>query len=323
MSAKARRITLGVLVSGGLLALVISRLDTATALDRLQQAEWPWLLAAFGVSLLVLLARGLRFALLCRQSPLKVVTAAIATQNFLTRITPLRLGELSLPYLLHRTVGEPPAPALVSLVLVRLVELWVLIGLVVAAGVAWFGSAEVTTTLVLAGILGGMTLALAFFRPLLAFAVRAFEALVKHLGLDGVGLVSKALGQLQGAVAGEHRLDRRQRFALAAGTVLVLGLQLVLYDTLLRACGLHLDWRQVVVGSTAAQVVGALPVATVGSLGTHETGWTAGFMWVGLSLTDAVVSGLLTQVITLIFAGVFALPGWAWLARFGRSKTAP
>ena len=318
MSPRTRRITLGLLVSTGLLTLAVSSLDTDTAIARLQQADGRWLLAAFGVSVLVLLARALRFTLLCERSPFSVVTPVIAAQNFLTRVTPLRLGELSLPYLLHRTTGEAPAATLVSLLLVRLVELCVLIGLVVGAGLAWFGTQEAATTLVLGGVLTLMIAALVFFRPLLTFGVRLFAAVVRRLGLDGIGLVQKVQRQLTQAAEGEHQLDARRRWALAGGTVLVLGLQLLLYDTLLRACGLHLDWRQVVVGSTAAQVVGALPVITVGSLGTHETGWTAGFVWVGLGWTDAVLTGLVTQVVTLAFAGLFALPAWAWLLRHRR-----
>ena len=72
--------------------------------------------------LAVLLARGLRFRVLTTRAGLVTVTAAIGVHNFLVRIIPFRLGELSLPYLLARQ--EPLTRTLLSLVLVRLLELW-------------------------------------------------------------------------------------------------------------------------------------------------------------------------------------------------------
>mgnify|MGYP000185686923 CR=1 FL=1 len=53
---------------------------------------------------------------------------------------------------------------------------------------------------------------------------------------------------------------------------------------------------------------GALPVISVGSVGTHETGWVAGFVWVGMAVPDAMLTGLFTQVTTLSFAVLFAIP---------------
>ena len=311
MRSKVGRIVIGLTVSAGLLTLVISSLDLETAAARLKDLDWRWFIAALAAAVAVLIARSVRFEMLCERSPLRVMVPSIAMQNFFNRVTPLRLGELSLPYLLHRTVGEQPAKSLISLLLVRLVELWVLLSLM-AAGLAWFGTGD--SALVIAGLLLVlMTIALVYFHAFLALGIRLFELMVKKLGLDKFELIKKVQIQLIRVTEAEHTLDAKRRLALSVGTVLVLGLQLLLYNAVLRACGLNLDWHQVIVGSTAAQVVGALPVISVGSVGTHETGWIAGFVWVGVGWSDAVLTGLVSQVVSIVFAALFALPAWLWL----------
>ncbi|MCB9526296.1 MAG: flippase-like domain-containing protein [Myxococcales bacterium] len=324
VTARARRIALGLAVSAGLLAAILAGVDGEAAWARLRQADGLWLVISFLVSAAVLWARGLRFWGLSSQSSLGTVTAAIALQNALTRVTPLRLGELSLPYALHRVAGEPAAPALVHLVLVRLVELWVLTCAATVAGLIWFGAGPGGQGIAGGVLLGGlavMTAALAFFRPLLAWAVRLATALAGRLGLDGKPAVGKALAALAQAADGSNRLDGRRRRWLVGGTLAVMALQFILYYALLRACGLDLAPAQVVVGSAGAQVAGALPVVSVGSLGTHETGWTAAMTWVGLGFTDAVISGLFTQLVTLVFAAVFVPAAWWGLARAQRGFT--
>ena len=64
---------------------------------------------------------------------------------------------------------------------------------------------------------------------------------------------------------------------------------------------------------------GSLPLPTVGNVGTHETGWTLGFQAMGVSLQDAVVTGVASGLITLGFAVVFAIP--AGLLHIARSPS--
>src|SRR5690606_24827496 len=123
------RAGLAVLVSGLLVAWLLSKLDAEQALSRLRGVETQWLAVAAACSFGVLLCRSLRFSLLTRDAGLPVVTASIAVQVFMNRITPLRLGELALPYLLQKYGGEDNARSLVHLLLVRLIDL----GLVAAA----------------------------------------------------------------------------------------------------------------------------------------------------------------------------------------------
>lgn len=323
MNNRRRQLALGLLVSGGLLAVVLSQLELDAFRQRVAQADPIWLMAALGVSLLVLVARGLRFHALCLVAGRADVTAAIAVQNALTRITPLRLGELSLPLLLRRRADEAPAHVLISLVLVRLFELWVLLATALISGLAWFGldGAGRTSAMVLGLVV--MTAVLITFRFWLRVGLKTLRWFVAALNIESVGPIAKGIAALTSAASESGRLRTRGLLGLGFGTLVVVCLQFVLFGTLMAACGLYPHPLQLLVGAAAAQVAGALPVLSVGSLGTHETGWALGFVWVGLALDDAIVSGLFTQIATLVFAGLFAIPGWWALARPKKPKVAP
>ncbi len=304
------RALLALLVSGGLLAAVLWGVDTSAAWARITGADPRWLLASFGVSFVVLIARGLRFRVLTSRANAVQVTTAVALQNFLVRVTPFRLGELSLPYLLHREADEPAGEALVSLLLVRVLELWLLLVAAIASAVAWFGDTSGQAAAV--GVLLVLTTALFAFRTWLRAGTAVAQRIAARTGLDRVDVVRRGFDQLEQAVSENARLTSAQRWGTGVGTVIVVALQFVLYGCLVKACGLDLHPLQLIVGATAAQVAGALPVLTVGSVGTHESGWTLAFVALGVGLTDAVTSGLFTQLVTLAFAAVFALPAW-WL----------
>ena len=81
---RARQGAIALLVSGGLLALVFSQMDTDAALARLREADWRLIGLSFVLSFAVLIVRGLRFWFLTSQSPFSSVTAAIAAGS-LTR----------------------------------------------------------------------------------------------------------------------------------------------------------------------------------------------------------------------------------------------
>lgn len=306
------RALLACLISALLIAALLSQIDPAEAIERVRGAEPGPILAALGFSALMLFARTLRYRLVTTRSGLGDVAAATAVQVAANRLAPLRLGELSLPWLLHRASGEPPVPIVVHLLLIRLLELWVvLVAAAIAAGL-WFAGRDSGASPLVAGLgVAGLSLSLLAFRRLVRFGVAIGRRLAAATPLRKVAALPKIFDQLDAAVEDAARLDPKRRLALFGLTVAVMALNYAVFGALLAALGFQLDPRQIVIGVTASQLAGALPVLSVGSLGTHETGWTAGFAWVGMAVPDAVLSGLFTQAVTLGFAVLFALPAAA------------
>lgn len=309
---------LGAAVSAALFALILSQIDLDAAWDRLGAARPLWLGAALATAFVVLCLRGVRFWLLARSAPWGLVTCAVAVQNFLLRVTPFRAGELSLPWLLSRVGGESAAESLVALLVIRLLDLIIVLACAVGAGLWWFGGA-LDGALTLLGVGAALLVVmLARFRWCLAQGLRLGRWLAEKTGLIRVGFVPRTLDALDGAVASSARMTRRQWAAMAVATAALTVVHFAIYGCLLAAFSSDTSVPQLVVGTALTQVSAALPVPTVGSIGSYEAGWIAGFVWVGVPLKEAALMGVVTQLITLLFALVFALPaGWILARRSG------
>jgi len=315
LRSKAARAALAIVVSLALLAALLSRLDLGEAAERFRTADPGWLAAAAVFSLAVLVIRGARYAVLNRHAGMGLTTAATAIQVFLNRVTPLRLGELSLPWILRRHAGEDAARSIVSVVLVRLVDLAIVAAaIVVGVGLRPRGDGApplLPSLLALVVLCAGLLT----FRTWLRVGADAAAWLVDRAGLSRYPAIGRALGKLRAAVADGERMTAKQTTWMVATSLGVFVGQMFLFDALLRAFGVGIGWLELAQGGAVAQAGAAIPVAAFGSFGTQEASWVAGFVWVGVSLQDALVTAIACQFVTLAFAAIFALPAWLWLAR--------
>ncbi|AKU91945.1 lysylphosphatidylglycerol synthase domain-containing protein [Vulgatibacter incomptus] len=314
MSPKALRGLVAFAVSGALVAFLLSRLDLASAFERFRSADPAWLVAAAALSLVVLFLRGIRFSSLSDRARLPLTTAAVAVQVFLNRVTPFRLGELSLPWLLGRHAGEDGARALVRLLLVRLVDLLVVAGAVVVAAASRAGSGG-PALLPTAALLGLLLAVLFTFRRWLSPLLNLIRRAVALAGLGKVGAIDRVLSRLAGAASDGDALRPRQRVTVALTSLGVFVVQMAMFAAILRAFGIGLPVEALALGGAVAQAGAAVPVASVGTFGTQEASWVAGYVWAGLPMEDAIVTAIASQLLTLLFAALFALPAWLWLER--------
>jgi uncharacterized protein (TIRG00374 family) len=75
---------------------------------------------------------------------------------------------------------------------------------------------------------------------------------------------------------------------------------------------------EIVIGSTGAALGSVLPINAIGSFGTLEVGWAAGFALVGMPIEDGVATSLLVHVCLLIFSA--ALMGAGYLIGSGGAR---
>ena len=166
-----------------------------------------------------------------------------------------------------------------------------------------------------------LTVMLFSFRVWVSWGARIAGSLTRLLGMSRIQFVQDILERIDEAVSNSDRQSFKKWFLLLASSALVFVLTVATYDCLLRAVDLELNPLQVIIGVAVAMVAGAIPVTSVGSFGTHETGWTAGFVWVGLNLNDALITGLITQVMTLVFNVVLAAPAHLYLLRKNQAQS--
>lgn len=301
------------LVSGGLVAWLLSRIDLADAMSRLAAADPRWMALAALFSLAVLLLRSLRFRSLVVGAGYPLTTAAVAIQVFLNRVTPFRLGEISLPLLLRRHAGEDTASSLVGVVFVRLVDLAIVAG-AVAVSFAWATDAPgggwmaAALALLLAALL-------ASFRWWLGACARLLRDVATRWGWTRSAKVEGAIGKLVAATAEGRRLDQGGLLVVTLSSLGIFLAQTAMFGCILVAFGVHLPLPALARGGAVAQAGAAIPVAAVGTIGTQEASWVAGYAWVGVPLEVAIVTGIAAQLLTLAFAAAFAGPAWLWLSR--------
>ena len=307
-------VTLSIAISAALVAMMLSRLDIETLLTRGRHVRVEWLLVAALCSVSVLLARGARIAVLVPQAAFNICVAAVSQQQFLNRVTPLRLGELSLPWHLSRHAGESAIRSLAHVVMIRLFDLALVLLTVTAALLLRVD----TTHAVLLPLALGLVLTLVSIwamSPALRWLYQVLVWAALRAGVQEKSWVRSKLLQFQTLNEGGFVIQRRQRWLVWALSVVVLVFQIGLFAGLLLAFDVTLPLLALVQGASVALLGGALPVASVGTIGTQEASWVVGFTWVGVRQSDAILTGIACQVITLVFAAFHALFGALALAR--------
>jgi uncharacterized membrane protein YbhN (UPF0104 family) len=305
-------VALAVCISALLIAALVESANLATLWPRVAHADRVWTVVAAACAVAVLLFRGLRFATFTQVAPLNAVIGAIGVQNLILRVTPLRLGELALPVVLTR-FGESELRTGIALVRVRLVELAIVLATGIAAASARLGPERarglVAAAMALAFVIGS----LAFLSPLLGAVSEVLERTLARF--PRLERLREPLSRLAQALSEEAATPARRRATFFAASAAVTTGQYAMLGALARAFGLPIDVMDALVAVSIAQVASAIPLATVGTVGTYEMGWTLGFVAIGVPFDDAVATGVATQLVTLAFAALLALPCWSLLRR--------
>jgi uncharacterized membrane protein YbhN (UPF0104 family) len=132
-------------------------------------------------------------------------------------------------------------------------------------------------------------------------AVNLTEGLMLRLGAQSfapAAFVLKTLHKIVAAFAAIHSFRRY---------LLVFGWSLCLWATIfsrfyafMRGIGIETSLLETIVGSTFAVISKSIPFLTFGGIGTHEAGWTIGFVLVGFDKTTAISSGFAINILTLL-----------------------
>ena len=301
--------------TGVALAVVLVAMARPAAIVALLARSRPGgLVAAFAGTVLVLLLRGSRLALVAgRRLPPGRAIAVAAASNAAVVVLPLRAGELALVPLL-RAAGVPGTiRGLSLLVSVRLLD--------IAGLLVWVAVAAAA----LDGRHGWPALALAAL-PLLAaglvaVALRLLRRAARRWRTAG-GVRRRALLQL---LQVRRELREAVRSPLRVGGALLLSVAIWggiwLYTLLLvRAMGLLWPAVAVLLGVIGGAAGAALPLNALGNFGTLEVGWTAALAATGVPAADALAAGFATHLYAVAFNAVLGALGVGCLA-FARPRS--
>ena len=304
------------LISVAMIWALFLFVDVTSFVSFLDKGDPIWIAASALIFFIGLLLRAWRFryllAKISRQAqPFRCGYDTAVVSNLLNHLLPLRLGELSFLFLASVTYRVPTAKAAVALLLARLYDLIVLLVLLVV-GMVWVSNATALPWLIASGAL---TAALLFSAVRLDLCV-AFGRWCATRILSGPrSWQTKMSGKVTGVLdklADGAEMAREWRLVVVC-IAISLGIWAALlefFSLVLTGFGLPLPFERVMVGSAGATLLPILPINAFGSLGTLEAGWSAGFVWMGLSQQDAVASGFAMHIIVIgvsLAAALFSL----------------
>jgi uncharacterized membrane protein YbhN (UPF0104 family) len=270
---------------------------------QLNQLRYQDLLYALFASAAVYIMRSVRIRVLYPQIIWSAILVAVATQTFLLRILPMRLGELGLAVLLQKRGHLPLGEGMVLLVWLRLSEVCVLL---IACMMAWYQQGYGSAI----HLLWYLILALSILWIFLPSVKLCCRYLNHYLSTTLVLQEKKSIQKLQAIcdhIVHTQSLSSVDWMRLALSSAIIMGLQCILFYFLLKACGVLVSWPAVIIGSSFAHIAGAIPAPTLGNIGTHESGWVIGFTLVGVSLPYATLTAIISQGFTFICAGLWLL----------------
>lgn len=267
-----------------------------------------WLTLGVGASLVIWFARACRLWAL-KACSLSLALKVVAVHGGLLRVTPMRLGELSLPYLLKRW-GEVPVTHSAALLLwVRLSELMALALTTCCAllSLAWRSELLNGVDIPPLALSCACGLILALLGASLRYARSAIErasaSLLRAGEQRGWGELTRLMRRLEDGRQELPKLSISSALLLCGLSVSIFITQLALFECVLLSCGWsELGWEGLVIGSAATHLSGVAPLPTIGNVGGHELGWVMGFRWVGVPHEVTLISALLSQLYTLALA---------------------
>lgn len=311
-----------------LLGWLLTQVDLRAMLSMLAQTRLEWFLVGCTAYLISSLARAYRFVRLTHL-PLRRIRGmltVVLAMSLANQILPARLGELSYVYLARKSENLPVGKGLVSLLLARLLDLLSIGLLFVIGSVSALKQLPSETLIYVWAAIGSMALVVGMIvvlvvwrRPLCTLAGHLLERTLLAR-LPGRYKLVRLVRDVEASL--ETMSGPLQYFDFLQSSLLVwLGNFGVLY-VLLLSLDILITPGQMVIGATFAALTSVLPINSIGSFGTLEAGWTAGFVLVGMDADLALTTGFATHLLALSYAVAFGLLAWGWVLWNGRKSDA-
>ena len=123
------KVWLGFVISAVFLYFTLKDVNLSLLLESFRKAQWGWLLLGLPIWLLSLAVRSQRWAILMEGAPFWVAFHGTNIGYALNMTLPLRLGEVARAFAVHERTKIPVAKVLSSVVVERLLDLAVVLGL--------------------------------------------------------------------------------------------------------------------------------------------------------------------------------------------------
>ena len=295
--------TLSILVSGGLLANLLRKMDWAHTAELFRNANHAWMLLAVGLSLMLPLCAVVRWTGVLKAQPLtripfSVALRAVLMANVLNSLLPSKAGDLAKAFYLRRHASM--SVGLGTVILERMID-FLMLGSLGIAG-ALFGGPEAKWGLIAGLILVG--------HVIVGFA---FILLVP---LERMPLPARLKVKIGDARTVFHHWIRHPAAVLQtlAGSLLNWSFGALSVCAMSTAFGTGLGWDTVYSIFPLAILAGLVPL-TMSGVGTRDQAFVALLMAASVSREKATLIGIGYTVFSYWLLSLISLPVVFWEVR--------
>lgn len=299
------------LIAGMIVAVMLAQVDWAAFWRILQELSPVHLVGAFAVYVLLNFFRSLRYiTLLDRPLAIRRVFPIALYHNFLVRLLPFKLGEISYIVLMQKRLNVPVKAGVSSLFSSRLLELLVI---VLVAAVSLLGSGDVLV-LPYQGAIAGVLVAGCLVGGVVGFyymgaILRTIARLLRRL--FAVSLLLSIADKLEGLAQDFDRLHHPRIFAWALfWSLFTYSCSFGVNWILLMAIGIQPDLSTLVVLVSLGMFATAFPF-NISGFGVVELSWGFGLtVLLGLTMGEATSIGLMLNGYQLLCAALSGTVGY-------------
>ena len=308
-----------VLLSIALIVILVRQITLSDIQRLARQLTLSQFVFLSGLYLLMAYSRGIRLGYLIHENNHAQLTAIAALHAFLNHVLPFRLGELSLPFLIKAFTTRGLVSGSLSLVVVRLydavsIALLSLVSLLVV-GSEFNPSARHALWISALAVIVVFLVVFRFMDTALALLSRILCPMLRWLGRAGRHAAARVDDIARRMEMEIQALDARQKYLfLPASSVAVTGVNYSLFYFTMVFMGIDIGFFKNMLASLGELISTFLP-NTLGSFGTMEAGWAAGYMLCGVSKADAIATGFIMHGIILLSGFVISLMGLVYLLR--------
>jgi uncharacterized protein (TIRG00374 family) len=307
---------ISIIVTVVLLIYLVNSVEWPKFGDLLARISVISLLGAFGSYLALNIFRAIRFRTLLDKddTPLRVLIPITLYHNFLVRLLPFKLGELSYIVLLRSRLNYSMEEGVSSLFGARILELLIIV-IVFAGGILMsgeqFANQRDSLMLIVVAVFIGSVIGLYYAGTIIRSSLRIFDRILKRFNRNEVGFIATVTTKLD-EMATEFDRIRDPRLFLSA-----LLISCFTYSTsfltnfiLLTAVGLDVEFAVIITIISIGMFASAFPFSVSG-FGVVELSWLFGLtQFAGYGESEAASIGFLLHGFQVIAATLYGVIGY-------------
>jgi uncharacterized protein (TIRG00374 family) len=297
-----------------LLALLFTQINLADIITTLKNINPFYPIAGFILYTCIYLFRAWRFhILLNKEVSIKDLFQIEGVHNMMNNLLPARTGELSYIYLLNKTNSRTIGEGVATLVVARIFDFIAMTILFFAAilmvqdippiikDALWMIAVFVITLLFVLGMI--LSRGRSF--------VNLITTIMKSIHIEKYRISLYCLKKGFETTDSLEKIKVKNSIGqIVMLSILIWGFNYLLVYFLIVGMNFQLSFLIVILGCTFISLTTVLPIQGIGGFGSTEAVWTLVFVPLGMSLSDAIISGFCIHIVMIFYFIILGIYGW-------------